>query len=406
MNAKNQGTMLKATIVVCISLLAILTIAEVGIRVVEKSGAYPEFFKLIGNASPPLDRRDGPGMYYAHQYSAYALKPGYSVGNRERINSLGFRGEEIEQHKSDDIYRIIAIGGSTTFAVYLPWNQSYPYYLQQELRRRFNTDRIEVINAGLTGSTSAESFHRMATQVLPAKPDMVVIYHGFNDLLPRVFDDYQEDYYHFRKSDPNNPPGLTRFYIYRLALRVFSPGLFHENNNLMRYVWKTQNLPDTDTERTLNFINSSNDSFRENMEDIIALLQGRKVDVVLASFAISPDIWHWMDAIPPYLWEVGIQENNQVIEELAAKYDVPEVPFAEAPFKKGAQFYKASMFADSIHMTPEGNQFKAAIFADTIAPIVAKELGVPVPPASEFARKADAAVLDAPQTASPREAGL
>ena len=91
------------------------------------------------------------------------------------------------------------MGGSTTYAVYLPWHQSYPYYLQTELRKRFATDRIEVINAGLIGSTSAESFHRLPTQVLGLDPDMVVIYHGYNDLLPRVFNDYQEDYYHFRK---------------------------------------------------------------------------------------------------------------------------------------------------------------------------------------------------------------
>ena len=384
MNENKKGTALKATIVVCLSLLFVLSLAEVAIRIVEKSGAYPEVFKLIGNASPPLNRRDGPGMYYAHQYSAYALKPGYSVGDRERINSLGFRGEEIALEKPEGVFRIVAIGGSTTFAVYLPWHQSFPYYLQKELRSRFNTDRIEVINAGLTGSTAAESFHRMATQVLPVDPDMVIIYHGFNDLLPRVFDDYQEDYYHFRKSDPNNPPGMSRFYIYRLALRVLSPGLFHENNNLMRHVWKTQNLPDTDTERARNFLASSSDAFRENMEDMVALLKGRGVKVVLASFAILPDTWHWMDAIPPYLWELGIKENNEVVAELASKYDVPEVPFAEAPFKDGAAYYKTKMFDDSIHMSPAGNQFKAAIFADTVAPIMAKALGVKVPAMSAF----------------------
>jgi hypothetical protein len=35
-------------------------------------------------------------------------------------------------------------------------------------------------------------------------------------------------------------------------------------------------------------------------------------------------------------------------------------------------------------MSPAGNQFKAAIFADTVAPIVAKALGVKVPAMSEF----------------------
>jgi hypothetical protein len=42
------------------------------------------------------------------------------------------------------------------------------------------------------------------------------------------------------------------------------------------------------------------------------------------------------------------------------------------------------MYNDSIHMTPAGNRFKADIFADMIAPIVAEEMGLPVPPPSEF----------------------
>jgi len=384
MGGTKQGTKLKATIVVCFSLFTVLLIAEAGIRLVEKSGAFRNFFIMMGNASPPLDTRTGPGMFYAHHYSAYAMKPNYVAPGRERINSLGFRGEDIALEKPDDVYRIVAVGGSTTFAVYLPWNQSYPYFLQEELRARFGTDKIEVINAGLTGSTAAESFHRLGTQILPLDPDMVVIYHAFNDLLPRVFNDYQEDYYHFRKSDPNNPPGLSRFYIYRLALRVFSPGLFHENNNLAKQVWKTQNLPASDTDRTQNFLDSTNEAFRFNMENMILLLKARNVEVVLASFGINLRIWHWLDAIPPYVWEVGIAENNATIEDLAATHSLPLIPFADANFKAGIESYNNAMYSDSIHMTAAGNKFKAAIFADTIAPIVAAALGVDVPPASGF----------------------
>jgi hypothetical protein len=44
----------------------------------------------------------------------------------------------------------------------------------------------------------------------------------------------------------------------------------------------------------------------------------------------------------------------------------------------------ARMFADSIHMGPEGNQLKAEIFADTIAPMVAETLGVSTPEPSTY----------------------
>lgn len=384
MSGKEKGTALKATIVILIALTGILLTAEFSIRLLEKSGIYPQFFEVFGNPKPPLNKRTGPGMFYAHPYTAYAMKPGYTRANIERINSLGFRGEEISLIKPDEIYRIVAIGGSTTFAVYLPWNQSYPYLLQQELRNRFGTDKIEVINAGLTGSTSAESFHRLPTQVLPLKPDMVVIYHAFNDLLPRIFNDYQEDYYHFRRSDPNNPPGMTQSYLYRLALRVLSPGMFHENYNLAAQVWKIENLPLTDTERMQNFLSSTNDAFKSNIENMIILLEGKGIDVVLASFALNYNTWNWLDTLPPYAWKSGIKANNIAISELAEEYSLPMVPFAAAPFTEGSVNFGTRMFPDSIHMSPEGNQFKAEIFADTIAPIIAHDLGIPVPEPSEY----------------------
>jgi hypothetical protein len=199
-----------------------------------------------------------------------------------------------------------------------------------------------------------------------------------------MFNDYSEDYYHFRRSDPNNPPGLSRFYLYRLAMRVLSPSFFHENNSLINHVWKIKNLPETDTERSRNFLASSNKAFKTNIEHMVALLQGMKVEIVLATFAIRNDIYHWTENLPAYLWEVGIRENNEAIIEVAAERDLALVPFADTPFLVGSKRLNAKLFADSIHMGPEGNQLKAEIFADTIAPIVAEALGVATPPPSFY----------------------
>ena len=42
------------------------------------------------------------------------------------------------------------------------------------------------------------------------------------------------------------------------------------------------------------------------------------------------------------------------------------------------------MYDDSIHMSKEGNVLKAKVFADTIAPIIARDMNLPVPPQSEY----------------------
>jgi len=369
MSAKKLSTGAKATIVVVFTVMFMLVFAELGLRSLQALGIGEKTFALLGQARPPMDTKDGAGMYYMHPYNAYRLKPGYERGITERINSLGFRGEEIEKDKPEDTYRIVVMGGSTTFAVYLPWNESAPYFMQEDLRNRFQTDNIEVINGGLTGSTTAETLHRLLSQVLEIDPDMVVIYHGYNDLFPRVFDNYESDYYHFRNSDPTNPPGLTRFMLYRLFLRVFSPSAFHENYNLANKVWRTGNLPPTDTQRTLNYLSSDASAFELNLEAAIQVLQARGIQPVLASFAINPDVWHWNDYIPMYLWELGIAEHNEVISELAERHNVPLVPFLESTMGW------PGLFNDSIHMTNYGNKYKAMVFDDTIVPYVEEALG-------------------------------
>ena len=49
-------------------------------------------------------------------------------------------------------------------------------------------------------------------------------------------------------------------------------------------------------------------------------------------------------------------------------------------------------------MSTTGNRFKAEIFADTIAPLIAKELGLPVPAASKYSKLAASTNISAPHS--------
>ncbi len=380
MQHQSSSLIAKYLTMILIGIMLSLAAGEVSLRVAKSVGLFPELFDRLGHAKPPIDRKDGPGMYYAHPHSAYALKPSYTKGNFQKTNSLGFRGEEFSLDKPPGVYRIVAIGGSTTFAVYLPYDETYPHYLQAQLREHFDTDKIEVINAGLTGSTTAESLHRLFTQVLPTNPDMVIIYHGYNDLFPRVFNDFQQDYYHFRKSDPNNPPGLSRFMLWRLALLALNPIAFAGDYDLTSIVWQIQNLSDSDSIRMENFYNSDASAYQANLEYMVNSLRGNGVQPVLATFAIHPDIIHWNDYIPAFLWEEGVRQNNMATQNVAKELNVPLVPFAKKaedwpahnPWRKEEG---QCCYSDSIHMTAIGNERKAEIFTETIEPIISEALG-------------------------------
>jgi hypothetical protein len=114
------------------------------------------------------------------------------------------------------------------------------------------------------------------------------------------------------------------------------------------------------------------------------LLKGKDIDVVLATFGMNITLWQWLEKLPPYIWKEGIDANNVAIEELSEEHNVPMVPFADVEFRKASKQAGTVMFDDSIHMSTAGNVLKAKVFADTIAPIIARDMKLSAPPISEY----------------------
>lgn len=121
-------------------------------------------------------------LYRGQAFLNYGLSP-----LRDDVNSLGYRGPEIALPKPDHVYRIVALGGSTTYGIYLDrWQDAYPHKLQQALTEAHGYQDIEVINAGVPGYTSWESAVNLMLRIPDLKPDMVIVYHGVNDINPRL----------------------------------------------------------------------------------------------------------------------------------------------------------------------------------------------------------------------------
>jgi hypothetical protein len=106
---------------------------------------------------------------------------------REEHNSLGYRGAEITIPKPDDVFRIVAIGGSTTYGEFIEENDlTYPAQLEYVLREDYGYENVEVINAGVPAYTSWESLVSLQFRVLDLDPDLIIIYDGVNDINPRL----------------------------------------------------------------------------------------------------------------------------------------------------------------------------------------------------------------------------
>lgn len=349
-------------------LFVALVTAEIALQVAQAAGAAPDFFRRLNSAYTPFDVRTGQGLYYAHPYVSYDMKPGYTAPG-VTINSLGFRGTEFSAAKSPGTYRIVALGGSTTYGTQLTDEETYPALLERELRRQLNSDRIEVINAGLVSATSAESVTRFLFRVIGLQPDLVIFYEGYNDLPPRMFDGYADDYYHFRKSPQNRWSFWSRFLIYRLAAAGFSATLHYPNVTLLSETWKFENLPPTESARTANFDRTSPAAYERNVSFIIDVAKARQIPIVLATFAFNDAAPNWNDYMPDALWAKGIHQHNEVVRSLAGRHGLPLVLFHEF----GQQH--PEIFKDSIHMTGAGNVEMARLFALTVAPMIRARTG-------------------------------
>lgn len=134
---------------------------------------------------------DFPWLVY-HPVLGWVNRPGTSNTLLDRalpaflINALGFRGPETSVRKPSGWLRIVCLGDSRTFGVWLDagrfrYDNDYPAALERSLHDDAGGKHVEVINTGVLGYTSAHGLTQLQTQVLKLHPDIITVAFGFND---------------------------------------------------------------------------------------------------------------------------------------------------------------------------------------------------------------------------------
>ena len=97
-------------------------------------------------------------------------------------NSYSFRGAEFEKVKEHDIdFRIFAVGGSTTFGAASDDVETWPAHLQKIINEEITNQKIQVINAGMSGGVSESNYDLIKNKLSALDPDLIIIYEGWND---------------------------------------------------------------------------------------------------------------------------------------------------------------------------------------------------------------------------------
>ena len=289
-------------------------------------------------------------IYKPMPYIMFGLKP-LSSGKegRWKITSHGFRGEEFSVEKPSGVFRIIAIGGSTTFGYCIDDNDNTtPAVLERLLNDAYKGNpEVEVINAGVSGYMSSESLINFELRLLDLDPDAVLIYHSINDLRARLVPGFKGDYSHHRMvwsgQDEQPSPRLEYSYLFRaLRWRLTS----YRNRGDMMLL--TRNSPPRDiAERQTHYRNSSALPFIRNMRSMVRLARSYEIEPMLFTFAYRKEEFR-----SP--WKEGLEEHNAALMRLAEQEQVPIVDL-DVLSSQDSRYW-----CDADHVTEAGAEERSA----------------------------------------------
>ena len=124
----------------------------------------------------------------------WKLEPGTHPWGR--INGDHFRGPPLSKDKPADVFRIAVLGGSAAFDLYKPDEQAWPLLLEQHLNANRHAarkgPRYQVLNAGTPGYSTWQSVRLLRAHIFDWHPDLILVYHLYNDSLAFRFDDSEK----------------------------------------------------------------------------------------------------------------------------------------------------------------------------------------------------------------------
>ena len=195
--------------------------------------------------------------------------------------------------------------------------------------------------------------------IIETEPDILILYHGYNDIDSYLTPNLMSDYSHSRK---NLGETIWKFKlaekmpVFPLSfLNYIAENLFPivPRNSLIKNITKGNRDLNIDPSPGLRI-------YKRNLESIINIALARNIKVILSSFShflyneISKNKLH-------NTFHEIVKKENEIVFNLSKKYNLTFVD----NFKKVPKDEK--YFVDSIHFSPDGTKLVAKNFADAIS---------------------------------------
>jgi len=343
------------------SVIFALACAEVGARVWLKFFATREQYLQYALYT---DIKSSDLKYRPHQYLDYVPTPNFREGVTTH-NSLGFRGEEFPKEKPRGEFRIVAIGGSTTYDEDVPDDKEiHTAQLEEILRTKYGYPNVRVINGGVPGYNSFESLVNLEFRVLDINPDMILHYDNNNDVHTRLVlpKTYAGD--NSAKRMPWTAPSIPRrewsvfarivsrylHYTRQMGLEDFVDP--HQPFWVMGYDESIGGDPMKVLDQNPPIY------FERNTRNMVAIEKEHGIIPVLVTWAYSP-YFNDYAATPHY--QKAYAEHNRVYQHIAETENLPLLDLA-AVMPPDKEYY-----TDGRHSSAKGARKRAEFYAEFLA---------------------------------------
>lgn len=281
-----------------------------------------------------------------HPYLPYVYKP-YSLDNADETGMRIY--QSISPTTVEIPFTIATIGGSTTAG-------PYPRLLFRHLREQQPQQDVQVINAGIPAWTSAESLINLALRVIDYQPDLLIIYHGHNDVFPSCAENFRSDYSHWRKSLDLQGTLPT---IFDYFPEVFDQSAFYVA--VRRLLTNPQAPPPNKlagSTKAPSYFNrcdfNGRETFRRNLKTMVGIASVHDIDILFVSQSV-----HIPEDKTAFVRRVEeTRQHNIIMEEIAEEFDKPFIDFYDVWDDEE----RATYHTDIIHLTLDGY----IILAETI----------------------------------------
>ncbi len=360
-------------------------------------------FFLALHEREPYDR-EVEGIYQWHPFIGFIFKPGvtFTGGHLNQqnksllfIDKHGFlsNGQTLKYEKSANEIRIAAIGGSTTANLNLMFDENWPGFLGALIQQKFPNKKVQVINAGAPGFDTAQSIVNLSLRVMPFKPDIVIIYHAYNDLKPiNPALEFRPDYSHIHNTPfgYHEKPWLIIRWLNNSMFYVRTRNKYREYKKNI-YLAESKLKVISGKDRFVNIPDFAADTYAQHMNIMVATARSGGAKVVLSSFATLHDLSldfsnlnqlnqmtlfqkkTLFDPLPMHLPGLtlpaifkGIEKYNTIVEGIATQKETGWVDNANLiP-------HEDRFFVDSIHFSRDGSKQMAKNFLPIVLEMLKK----------------------------------